>query len=113
MRLARAQERGLSLREWQRQQQRRPAETVVMVEALAGLLATLHARGRVHRDVKPDNVLYLTSTSDWRLLDLGIVADAGGALALAAALHVSTHGCTIQQDKLAVGWCCDCCCVMN
>ena len=28
------------------------AQVMVMVEAVAGLLATLHANGRVHRDIK-------------------------------------------------------------
>ena len=71
-------ERGIPLYEWA-QQPRRQMESIVMVEALAELLATLHCAGRVHRDLKPANVLWLTSSMVWRLLDMGIVADIGAA----------------------------------
>ena len=49
----------------------------MLVEELAELLAVLHGAGLVHRDVKPDNVLYLTTSVTWRLMDLGITAHAG------------------------------------
>ena len=53
-----------------------------MVEALAALLATLHAKSKVHRDIKPDNILMLQHSASWCLLDMGIVADIGASLHL-------------------------------
>ena len=44
------------------------------------LLKTLHAENYVHRDLKPENILCLLSSSQWRLLDLGIVAREGALL---------------------------------
>ena len=41
------------------------------------LLRTLHASDRVHRDIKPGNVLLIMHNSTWRLIDYGIVAPAG------------------------------------
>lgn len=51
-----------------------------MVEALTRLLQTLHGADRVHRDLKPDNVIWLLTRAQWRLLDLGICARAGAPL---------------------------------
>lgn len=51
-----------------------------LVESLARMLAQLHASGRVHRDLKPDNTLFLLHTTQWRLLDFGVVASAGAAI---------------------------------
>ena len=48
-----------------------------MVEAVAELLAQLHASGCAHRDLKPDNVLYLLNSAQWRLLDMGIAGPIG------------------------------------
>lgn len=67
----------MTLREWQMNTKRRTMEAAVMVEALAELLAHLHSAGRVHRDIKPDNVLYLLRSTAWRLLDFGIVSAPG------------------------------------
>ena len=68
--------RGMVLSDWG-MAPRKPMEVMVMVEALAELVSTLHSRGRVHRDLKPDNVLYLMHSAVWRLLDMGIAATAG------------------------------------
>lgn len=62
-------------------------EVASMVEALTRLLQTLHGAGRVHRDLKPDNVLWLLTRAQWRLLDLGICAPVG---ALSDFRHVRT-----------------------
>ena len=48
-----------------------------MMDELGKLLAGLHDAGLVHRDIKPDNALYLLNSTTWRLLDVGIVAKAG------------------------------------
>jgi serine/threonine protein kinase len=66
-------ERGGTLQQW-KPEERSFFEIVSMV---AALLNTLHASGRVHRDLKPDNVLHLLPSTQWRLLDLGIVANIG------------------------------------
>lgn len=51
-----------------------------MLDGLAALVQRLHAGGRVHRDLKPDNALLLLNTASWCLLDLGIVSQAGALL---------------------------------
>ena len=56
----------------------------MLVEELAELLAALHGGGRVHRDIKPDNVLYLTTSLTWRLMDMGITAATGACRTVAA-----------------------------
>ena len=78
-------ERGMPLADWMRQP-RGHLEVAVMVQALAALLARLHGAQRVHRDVKPDNALYMLQTTQWRLLDMGIAAPAG-ALLCATPMH--------------------------
>ena len=55
------------------------AESVTVVRRVAEGLAAAHARGVIHRDVKPSNIFLVEGTTDARtkLLDFGIVADAG------------------------------------
>lgn len=53
-----------------------PAEAVRIVSQLADALAHLHARGIVHRDVKPSNVLF-TARGELRLADFGVAARTG------------------------------------
>ena len=47
-----------------------------IVEQLAGALATAHAVGIIHRDHKPENIIYDESTRTVKLLDFGIARDA-------------------------------------
>jgi serine/threonine protein kinase len=49
-----------------------PAEAVAIAADVAAGLAAAHARGVVHRDVKPENVLIEASTGTARLTDFGI-----------------------------------------
>lgn len=70
-------ERGLSLEEWRGGAQRRPVEVLALIESAASLLQTLHDNARVHRDIKPDNLLFLTTSATWRLMDMGICMQTG------------------------------------
>jgi len=54
----------------------RPDRAVGLIEQLAGALDAAHARGLVHRDVKPSNVL-LAEDDFVYLIDFGIAHDAG------------------------------------
>ena len=53
-----------------------PAEAVRIISQLADTLSRLHARGIVHRDVKPSNVLF-TARGELRLADFGVAARIG------------------------------------
>jgi serine/threonine protein kinase len=48
-----------------------------MFHDLAGQLAALHAGGYVHRDLKPDNALWMLQSQEWKLIDFGIAAAIG------------------------------------
>lgn len=46
-------ERGITLEAWSRTHARNFFEVSAMIDSVARMLATLHASGRVHRDLKP------------------------------------------------------------
>lgn len=45
-----------------------------IARALAGILAALHRREIIHKDIKPDNILRNPATGELRLIDFGIAA---------------------------------------
>jgi serine/threonine protein kinase len=93
-------ERGVTARDWTGLRHRTYFDVASMVERLAQLLHTLHASGRVHRDLKPDNVLYLLQSTQWRLIDLGIAASSG-ALAIIVSMRASSCANHCANDGAA------------
>jgi serine/threonine protein kinase len=71
-----ALDRGVTLKEWL-QEDRLASSVLAMAGEVLALLAVLHASGHVHRDLKPDNLLFVFDNQKWRLLDFGIVASTG------------------------------------
>jgi len=63
---------GQTLRAWQSQRPRRWQDTVAMYLQAGRGLAAAHARGLVHRDFKPDNVLVGDEDQRPRVLDFGL-----------------------------------------
>ena len=97
-----------------------PALVSVVLEAIAESLRPIHATGQVHRDLKPQNVLWLVDNSPgrWVVADFGIVRNAsggttstltarGGALGsygwMAPEQNGSAHAATPRTDVYAAG----------
>jgi serine/threonine-protein kinase len=51
-----------------------------LVEQICSVLGYLHAQGWVHRDIKPDNILF-NKASEMRLIDFSLTTRAAGAVA--------------------------------
>ena len=68
-----------------------PHEAARMLQEVAWALGYAHARGVVHRDVKPDNIMIERGTDRALVMDFGIAAaaDAGGGEVLGTAQYVS------------------------
>jgi serine/threonine protein kinase len=64
---------GMSLHtRWERMNRRFPArETLSVAHSVLGILVAAHAKGIVHRDIKPDNI-FLTRDKRIKLLDFGL-----------------------------------------
>ena len=71
-------------------------------QELAALLNILHEQGQVHRDLKPGNVLLMLQSQVWRLIDFGIVAEAGVPSAAVQSL-AGTQGSFSDADQGAGG----------
>jgi serine/threonine protein kinase len=59
-----------------------PLRLLQVVRDLLSILAAVHEKGIVHRDVKPENV-FITTTGHVKLLDLGIARVGGSRLTVA------------------------------
>ena len=64
---------GMSLHtRWERMNRRfTPRETLSVTHSVLGILVAAHAKGIVHRDIKPDNI-FLTRDKRIKLLDFGL-----------------------------------------
>jgi serine/threonine protein kinase len=71
--------------------------------ALAGALAHLHARGLLHRDVKPSNVIFVGGVA--KLADIGLVAEVSEAKSLVGTVgYIPPEGPgSAQADLYSLG----------
>ncbi len=96
---------GQTLRElWERAGYRLPVEqAAAFVHQLLDVLAAAHAKGIVHRDIKPDN-LFVTADGRLRVLDFGIarMRDASGSSATRTGGVMGTPA--FMPREQALGW---------
>ena len=93
-------ERGTTLAEWLQTARAFPA-VMHMFHDLAKGLTCLHSAGFVHRDLKPDNVLWMLQTQVWKLIDFGIAATAGALLPLSRPFAVSVTLASLLRAPLS------------
>lgn len=67
------------------------AEVTRIIEQIGGALAAVHARGLVHRDVKPANIMIETESGRAVLLDLGVARDLANVTSTSGAI-IGTPG---------------------
>jgi eukaryotic-like serine/threonine-protein kinase len=96
---------GETLRElWERAGYRLPIpQTAAFAHQLLDVLAAAHAKGIVHRDIKPDN-LFVTADGRLRVLDFGIarMRDASGSSATRTGGVMGTPA--FMPREQALGW---------
>jgi len=78
-------------------------ECLDCAQQLLDALACLHREGLVHRDVKPDNCIFLDG--ELKLADFGLVTEADGSISLAGTLKYMPKDLTMdaQADVYAAG----------
>ncbi len=69
--------RGLSMHEWIRNRKPPPLMGIWMLGEVCSQVAVLHAHGLVHRDIKPQNILWLQEDNTWRVIDYGCTVHEG------------------------------------
>jgi serine/threonine protein kinase len=94
-------DRGLPLSEWKRIE-RQILSVLDMLAEAATLLQTLHGTGRVHCNLKPDNILLVLRTSEWRFIDFRIMAEAG-VFCNENRLAYCWGGCHTADNQLPLG----------
>jgi len=84
---------GGSLRDWIDREKRLAIDVVVRIaQHLASALAFAHARGVIHRDIKPQNVLIQEGGERMLLADFGIAHGAGGSRLTTTGVILGTPG---------------------
>ncbi|WP_394844418.1 serine/threonine protein kinase [Pendulispora brunnea] len=97
---------------WERAGKRLPvAEVALLMSEVLDVLASAHAQGVVHRDIKPDNI-FVTADGHARVLDFGIArrVDPDGFVTLTGPLLGTPAFMAPEQalgDREAVGPCTD------
>src|SRR5262249_37665033 len=77
------------------------------IRALASTLAVLHGAGKVHRDIKPQNIL-VTAEERVVLLDFGLIADYAWDAAEPRAIGTAAYMAPEQSGAQMVGPAADC-----